>query len=154
MHTIGFDFALSSQCDYDVVLSIVWLCLIFLDNSDTRMQWTEVFELLLAWWLPLYHNDLCYPPSSWNPLLTFITDACPFCPTCELWGRSNSVHNIFKISWRKAVLTRCQALFCVKQMLTYWILRTALEGGYCCLHGNQNKNHSSDLSKVTHINTA
>lgn len=89
----------SSQCECNVVPSIVWLCLTFLDNSDTKMQWTEVFELRGAG--GCHCNDLCYPPCSWSPPLTFITNTCRFCPTgFNMWfvGRSNSAHDMFKVS--------------------------------------------------------
>lgn len=33
-----------------IVPSGTWLCCVFLGNSNTKMQWAEVFELLF-WWL-------------------------------------------------------------------------------------------------------
>lgn len=50
VHTIEADLALSLLYVNKVLFQLVLECIVFLGNSDTKMQWTGVFKILLWNW--------------------------------------------------------------------------------------------------------
>lgn len=45
-HSWSWSYSLSSLCEFSIVASSAWQHCVFLGNSDTKMQWAEVFRVL------------------------------------------------------------------------------------------------------------